>query len=380
MAALSEKRPFPSSLWRLRVMLRKELLNLIGHPYYLIGLVLPVFMSIVFAVILPSRDDIDRIQVVVYDPEQSALVTALADQPAVELLPVASEGQVRVEMRALGEDVTAGLIVPAGLDAAVAQGAVPTLMIYLNEEARSTNQARFQRYISEQIWALRGEAPPVAVVWNPINETGGGLAISLENYLFLSMTLLGLTLVATIIPQSLIEEKDTGALQPLLASPVTMNDLLLAKALLAVVYGLVVLLAMAAFHDGWTGNWLVTAVAMLLTLLMLIAMGLLLGIYGKSKAQNNMLVTVLTLAANIPSWFAIVSVSSLPAVAAFLLRLLPTHYTVRIVTLSLEGNATLANTAVSFIILSVVTLVLWGWLFWKVQDRAVISQLITMES
>lgn len=376
MAQTIHQRPFRPAI--LKALIRKDLINLTQHTYQLVGLVLPLFMSIVFTVMFPINKNNDRIMVVVYAPDDSSLLTALASQPLVEIVPVVSADAVQSELDALGAEATAGLILPADLDTAVAANQTPELTVYLNAEARNTNQARFQRYITEQIYALKGDTPPVTVNWTAINETSE--PISLPNYLFITLILLGITLVSMIVPQTMLEEKEEGTLWPLMASPVTISDLLLAKAIVTLAYGLVVMLALTAFHRGWAGNWPITAAALLLTLLLMTAIGLLLGIYGKSKAKNNTLITVLILAANIPSWFAVISISSLPAVAAFLLQLLPTHYAIKIVALSLEGNATLANTAVSFIILILVTLALWGWLLWKSQDTAVLSNLKSMES
>lgn len=104
--------------WQLVLSIaRKDIVTILHHPYHLISLLMPLFVSLVFLVLLPTLSGNDTIRVLVYDAGSSQLPDRLALLENVAVERVESETAVLEQLKG---DVVAGVVLPQGFDTAVA--------------------------------------------------------------------------------------------------------------------------------------------------------------------------------------------------------------------------------------------------------------------
>jgi ABC-type Na+ efflux pump permease subunit len=358
--------------WALRwAITRNEIRNIARHPYHLLSLAIPVLLSLAFTFVFSALDETNELIVVVYDAESSALVAALREMPEVTLQEVDSETAV---LNALAEDATGGLVIPVGFDAAVTNQQTPELPVYINTDARSVNIATFQRLLSEQIWAMRYDSPPVHITWQEQNQPGETFySLPGESFVFLTFILLGLTMpTLALLPQLMVEEREGGALPALLASPVALADLLIGRGAAIFFYTMLAAAALMAINQGWVGDVAVTAVALFLTTLMLIGIGLFAGLWSKSKQQCNNVAGFLGIGLNLPSWFALVPLAGLAILPALFIRLIPTYYFTNTLIYSLNGRATPQTVGLNLLILTGCTIAAFVMVRWRLGQRPLV--------
>ncbi len=351
--------------WQLiRSIARKDIVTILNHPYHLISLLMPLFVSLVFLVLLPTLSGNDTIQVVLYDAGSSQLPDRLALLENVAVERVASETAV---LEQLTGDVVAGVVLPPGFDTAVANGGSPELTIYLNSAARSSNIAQFQRFFVEETAALRHPIPAAQINWVERQPGGSEMApLSIESFLFITMVLLttGITTCSS-LPHLLHEEQENGTLQALLSSPATRADMLIGKGGAAFSLTMVIVLVIAMLNDGFVGSWGITAVAIMFTTLFMIGVGLLLG-QRLHHSQAKATAVIAVMVAALPSWFATTSLESLTPLTRLVLRAIPTQHLVEALNQSLNGRSWAAASS-SLLILLACTVGIYLILAWHLR-------------
>jgi ABC-2 type transport system permease protein len=324
--------------WQLVLSIaRKDIVTILNHPYHLVSLLMPLFVSLVFLVLLPTLSGNDTIRVVLYDAGSSQLPGQLALLENVAVERVESETAV---LEQLTGDVVAGVVLPPGFDTVVANGGSPELTIYLNSAARSAHIAQFQRFFVEETAALRHPIPPAQINWAERQPGGSQVApLSIKSFLFITIALLttGLT-TCTNLPLLLHEEQENGTLQALLSTAATRVDMLLGKMIATFSLTMVIILAVALLNDGFVGSWGITAVAIMLTTVFMLGVGLLLGLTMHSNLAKAAAGIAVIIAA-LPSWFATTSLENLTPLTRLILRLIPTQHLVEALNQSLNGRS-----------------------------------------
>lgn len=328
--------------WQLILSIaRKDIITVLNHPYHVISLVMPLFISLVFLVLMPALFDNDTIRVIVYDEGNSNLPEQLG---LVENVKIERVGSATAVLEQLTGDVVAGVILPPGFDTAVANGVSPELTIYLNSEARSSSIAKFQRFMVEETAFLQNPTPAAQISWEERQPGGSEMTpFSIENFLFTTMALLTTGIVTcSSLPHLLHEEKEKGTLHALLSSPASQADVLIGKGVAAFTLTTVVVLLIAWLNQGFVGSWGITAVAIMLTTLFMIGLGLLLGLLMHSN-QAKAAASISVMIAALPSWFSATSLEALTPVTRFILRAIPTQHLVEALNQSLNGRSWLAT-------------------------------------
>jgi ABC-type multidrug transport system permease subunit len=343
------------------------MLVIFHHPYHLISLLVPLFVSLIFLVLFPSVNGGETIEVFIYDQGRSQLPTALEALPELSVVVTSSETAV---FAALNEEATVGLVIPAGFDTAVANNQSPELTVYLNSEARSSSVAEAQRLLVETIGALRDPQPAAAIIWTERQPGAAYLTpFSLEDFLFTNMALLSMAVVGiSLLPQLLHKEQEQGAFQALIATPVTLIDSVVGKLIAATLLTWLVVGIISVVHDGWRGNTAVTAVALLLGSLFVLGTGALMGLSLNIKSRGKAVGSVLVLLLSMPSWFATAPLSTLPDAAVIFLRLIPTHYFVMTLNHSLADQSWQAAGS-SLIILALCTVAVYLLVGWRLSHH-----------
>lgn len=356
--------------WQLRwAVTRQEIANIARHPYYIVSFAIPIFMSLAFALFVSAMGETEELVVAVYDAGESGWAATLAEWEDVTVLRVESETAVHA---ALDDNATAGILVPAGFDTAVAAGQSPELVVYVNQEARNDHIATFTRRLSDALWTM-GETPPPAMInWQDTNVRPAALTFSVEEYIVVIFVILGICMTTMgILAQIILEKREMGSLPALLASPLTFGDLLWGQSTAVFLYTMLLSVVLLAINGGLVGNVAVTAVSIILTTFALLGLGLLFGLWSQSKNQCNAYTGVLGIVLVIPSWFALVPPDNLSLPLTAVLRLLPTTYLVELLNQSLNGTATWATIWVNLLVLCLFTAVLFGLVRWRLQRQPV---------
>lgn len=359
---------------------RKDLVDAIKNMYLLFTMVLPIGMSLMFQLMLPNEQEIGQVKIVIYDPAGSQLLAKLQAHVDIELISVANEQQVYDKLQA-DQEIGGGVIVPADFDAAfqaalAGTGAKPQVRAIVNGQASSLQQGIFRQALVDQTWQLVRSDFPVEMVWNDPsmvqgsqdNTNQGNEFFSLDSYLLLVVLIMGLAMIgAFVVPSLMVEEKEKHTLDALLVSPGGPAEVAAGKAIVGMVYSLLVGGILMAINDGFSGNWLFTVLAVVLGSLFVVALGLLMGSLFKVMHQVNIASSVVMLLLIIPSWVGIFTV---PAVLNQLIRVIPTFYLGEVIKLSLAGNATLANTWLNLAILAGSTVLVFVGIIWALRrDR-----------
>ncbi len=356
--------------WQLRwAVAQQEITNIARHPYYMVSFAIPIFMSLAFMLFVSSMRDTDDLIVVVYDAGSSDWAATLTRWSEAQIEMVDSETAVQA---ALTDNATAGILIPAGFDTAVAAGQSPELVVYVNQEARNDHIAIFTRRLSDALWTMGQTSPPAVIRWQDTNVRPEALSFSVEEYIVVIFIILGICMTTMgILAQTIVEKRETGSLPALLASPLTFGDLLWGQSTAVFLYTMLLSAVLLLINGGWVGNVAVTAVSIILTTFALLGLGLLFGLWSQSKNQCNAYTGVLGIVLVIPSWFALVPPDNLSLPLTAVLHLLPTTYLVELLNQSLNGTATWATVWVNLLVLCLFTAVLFGLVRWRLQRQPV---------
>jgi ABC-2 type transport system permease protein len=326
----------------LRIILaiaQKDIVDAIRNTYILSALILPVGMSLLFAVMLPDSKT-KPLDVIVYDPGQSRLVSQLQGNPALRLVPVDAESEVAKQVKDL---VAGGLAIPAGFDAAVADKTTPSLPVFYNGGRSAVDIVALRQALEGALRAMAGQSLPAKLVFTEV--AGGGDALggfNLSAYYLVLLLVLGLTMVGVfVLPTILVEEKEKNTLRAILTSPASYADVVLGKALVGLLYSLLMSGILMVANNGFSGDVPVTLVALVLGSLLMVQIGLLMGAVFQTSMQVNTWSSIIMLVLLLPSMFS--TPPRPPEPLATIVRLIPTSYLAHAVALSLGGKATLES-------------------------------------
>ncbi len=194
-------------------------------PTFLYALTMPIVIAVVTKVIL----------VAVFEPEprlgivdlgESEVTAAALELADVDVRTVADADELRRQVEA--HDLDAGLLLPAGFDAAVRAGERPEMGFWMAGESRTADRIVLAVTAFDLLREVEGSEPPVAVI---TAVAGEGSALPIEDLVVLGILLWPLLVCSTLVPgMMLVQEKEQGTLQALLVTPVTLPEILLGKA------------------------------------------------------------------------------------------------------------------------------------------------------
>jgi len=316
---------------------QKDLVDAIRNRYLLIALLTPLLVALVIRLLLPGINSLNKLTIVVHDPGKSSLIAQLHTVPQIKLVETVSAEAARDEVEKSA--AAGGLVVPANFDANVAAGNQPELTVYVNNKKTVIEQATFRRLLEQQVVSLVPHPPPAQLNWIEVAQEPGsqsGQKIDLNQMLLPLLLLLAFGMTgALVVPLLLVEEKEKRTLDFLLTSPARLTEIIAGKTLTGVVYSVLIAAVLLGLNRELIGNWSLTLLTILLGLLLIVAIGLLMGSLFQSTMQVNTwasLVLILLLAPSFPF-------PSSSAVLETAMRFIPTYYFIEALKLSLAGAA-----------------------------------------
>ena len=314
---------------------RKDIIDAIRHRYLLTAITTPLFVALLFRVLLPGGSTRNILSVVVHDSGKSAMTAALRKTPQVSVFEATSadETQNEVEKRkALG-----GLVVPANFDADVSAGKQPELTIYVNNKKSVFEQTAFRQLVDRLVESLVKRPEPARLVWIDVEkdfDQPTRRAPALDQLLLplLLIMTFGMT-GALVVPLLLVEEKEKRTLDFLLASPAGLMEIITGKALTAIVYSVLIAGLLLGINRQLVRNWPLTLLTILVGMLFVVAVGLFMGSLLNNTMQVNTWASSLLLVLLAPSFPNL----GLPPAVDTIMRLIPTYYLNEALKLALVG-------------------------------------------
>lgn len=316
---------------------RKDVVDAIRNRYLLTALITPLFVALLFRILLPGINSKSILTVVVHDSGNSAMVAELRNLPQIGIVNATSAEATQSEVekrKAIG-----GLVVPANFDADVAAGKQPELTIYVNNKKSAFEQAAFRRLLNQQVRALVKQPEPARLNWIDVDkeaseDSRGGLG--LEQMLLPLLLIMTLGMIgAMVVPLLLVEEKEKRTLDFLLASPASLKEIVAGKALTGVAYTVLIAGLLLIINSRLVGNWPLTLLAILLGLVFVVAIGLVMGSLLNNVMQVNTWASTVLILLLVPSFPSL----GLPGAVDTAMRFIPTYYLSEALKLSLAGSA-----------------------------------------
>ena len=315
---------------------RKDVVDAIRHRYLLTALITPLFVALLFRLLLPGINSRSILTIVVHDPGASTLLAEMRKSPQITIVDVASAEATASEVerrKAIG-----GLVVPVNFDADVAAGKQPELAVYINNRNVSFEQAAFRRLLDQALRSLVKYPDPARLVWHDVDKEASEQArggASLEQLLLPLLLILTFGMTgAFVVPLLIVEEKEKRTLDFLLSSPASLKEIIAGKALTGVVYTVLISALLLYLNRQHIKNWPLTSLTVVLGLLFVVAVGLLMGSALKNTMQVNTwasFILIILLAPSFPS----IGISGYVDKA---MRLVPTYYLNEALKMSMTGT------------------------------------------
>jgi ABC-2 type transport system permease protein len=354
------------NLGAIAAITRKDIIDAIRNRYLLTALFTPLFVALLFRLLLPSVNDKSVLTIVVHDSGNSAMTAELRKVPQIKVVDAPSAEATESEVQKL--KAVGGLVVPANFDSEVTAGKQPELTTYINNKKTVFEQAALRRLLDQQLRVLVKQPEPARMVWidvdkNPGEQNRRGLALEqmmLPLLLILTLGMIG----AMVVPLLLVEEKEKRTLDFLLSSPASLKEIIAGKALTGVAYTILIAGVLLFLNRHFIGNWLLMTLSILLGLVFVVAVGVFLGSLLNNTMQVNTwagTVLIVLMAPSFPSF-------GLPAAVDTAMRFVPTYYLTKALELSLTGNPT-SQVWGHLAVVLVCTIIAFGAAVWALQRR-----------
>jgi ABC-2 type transport system permease protein len=256
-------------------VLRKDLRLGPRSPLLLWALVVPVVITVLVRGVFGGLFESD-VRVGIVDQAGSVLAGDLAarDGLAVERLDDAEA--LRAQVADGGLD--GGLVLRPGFDDAVRAGERPALELWLSAHSQAADRAVLTATVLDAVRSLSGASSPTTVEVVELGEPG----LPLDLLLLPLIVMYAVAIPGGMVPAaSLVEEKERGTIQALLASPASIGEVLAAKGALGVLLGVVAGTVTLALNDAFGAAPVAVLAAVVVGAVMMAEIGLMLGCWAR---------------------------------------------------------------------------------------------------
>ena len=346
---------------------RKDLVDAIRHRYLLTAMVTPLFVALLFRVLVPGGNSGNFFTVVVHDAGASGLVAELRKAPQVTVVDAASADVTASEVEK--RKAVGGLVVPSNFDAELTAGKQPELTVYVNQQKSVLERAALRRLLDQTVRSFAKQPEPAHLVWVEVDKRTNDpmrAGTTLEQ-MFLPLLLIltfGMT-GAFVVPLLIVEEKEKRTLDFLLSSPASLKEIIGGKALTGVVYTLLIAGLLLGINRQFIQNWGLTLLTVLLGLVFVVGLGLVLGSLLKNTMQVNTWASFVLFILIAPSFPSL----GLPTWLDTAMRIVPTYYLSEALTLSMAGTVS-SQLWISLGVLLVCTLIVFFAATWALRRRS----------
>jgi len=305
-----------------------------------LGVILSVLFMVVFYRYLPALENGDALpNVLVYDAGDSSLVAALDDSGALNLYEYPSQEKMEFYL-ANGDVPELGLIIPPDFDQTREAGRPLELEGYVLHWVRGSDANELKTLVEQEITVLAGRPVSIDIEDNTVyprpNSRGYPFLTSVA--LIYVTTMIGMTLV----PNLMIEEKQTKTLDALLVSPAGAGHVVIGKALTGLFYCLIVTGIVFAINQALVTDWGLALLATVCGSVFGVALGLLLGSTFEVRQQLQLWALILILPLLLPVFLSLMD-DILPAGVITVFHWIPTVALSKVFRASFSSSVPLAQ-------------------------------------
>lgn len=362
---------------------RKDIIDLVQNKATLVGLLLPIFMAVLFSFInslisgTPTR-------LLIYNPGHSPverIVSSAFSAPAIShaTSPVEVEAAFGPDGAHKQSSYALGLIVPPTFESDLRAGRHPQVQLFLNGDSIDTAQrALLTQALTDYGRQVVNPEPPLAVVTSTINPPQPS-AFGQNSKAFFVMYVLIMAIMnsASIVPGLIIEEKEKKTLQMLLASPITFSDIIAGKLLVSLAYQMLLLTIVFLTMQGFIGNlpWLLLFI--FIGACLTNAIGLLIGCLFNTTSASGAATGILIFAFIVPALF-VGPLGQLVEGQSFMIivKAIPVYYLAEGLYKALTGQTAVAAILTDLTVITGTTLVFFGLAAWSLRHQAAVASSI----
>ncbi len=261
-------------IWRL---LHKEFSLGPRNPIFLFAIIVPFALAIILQAAFGTLFE-PKPRLGIVDEGRSEITAAFEEAGGIELtfLDDTEDLKNRVE----GDDLDAGLVLPAGFDEAVRSGEQPLLEFYIGGESLASNRIILTVMALDIMRGVEGSDAPVNVEMVKFGEEGLPISLRLVPIIvFYALVMAGVFLPGS----SIVEEKEKGTLTALLVTPVSAKEVLAVKWILGVVLSSLMALATLFLSRAFGPRPFEVLVVILVAAALNAMIGLLVGVVSKNS-------------------------------------------------------------------------------------------------
>jgi ABC-2 type transport system permease protein len=356
---------FSDSLYIILTIASKDILDAIKNRMVVSQIIVVTFILLTVKglswVIQPPYT-----QIMVFDPGNSYLTQVLEDSPDFDVQHAASVEELQQVIGNMGFGLGAelGIAIPDDFDLILDSGDQSEISGYISW-ANRTKAPALKSEMESALQELTGRSVIVDIEGNIISpppEIGllGGLITVFAVTIILLMGII-------LVPNLVLEEKETRTMEALLISPASISQVVVGKALAGFFYILVT--SAIVYIIYWTGvvHWGLTLLFVLASGLFSVALGLTFGMIFNSQQEMTGWLS-LTLIVITGSIFIVLIGLDMPDLIETLIKFIPSVALAKIFWASFSTQAEINQVWMNMTIVVVFSVILYGFIIWKVRQ------------
>ena len=356
---------------RVNAIYRKDLRDALRDSRLIIAILMPLLIGLLYSFMF--KDDTKptaKLGVVASASTQLPAALQAATQAAMQLKVQSFADQAALTRQVRDKKVDVGLIVPGGFDRALKGGASPKLTVIL-PASPSFGGDYVAAMLDRVTQSLAGQAPAATIARVMLPATAGTsdsafAALGARKVFVLVAVILMLAMIAVYaLPAVLTEEREKRTMEALtlIASGA---EVIVAKSLFGLTYCVISVPLMLAITRVVPENVALFVVAIVLTSVTLVGLGLLLGGLMRTQTQLNTWSTVALIPLIVP---AIVVGLPVPGWAEAIVSVLPTAQTMRLGVNALAGRQLFGAEWLSVAIILGWAVAGYGLVWWRLSRQ-----------
>ena len=358
---------------RIRAIYRKDMRDALRDSRVLTALLFPLALGLVYSFIFPDEiGNTEKIKVGIVSSTPTRLTSIIPREAGrtVDLTFVTMKDEAELERDVRSEEVDIGLVIPPDFDADVRAGLSPVLITVLPSSPTLSGDVAVA-LLSRSVEALAAQPPPALIERRSLPpETGGDTAVidvlGARTQFILVATLMLLAMIAVYaVPTVLVEETEKKTMDALTLIAST-TDVIAAKALFGMGLSIVGVPVLFIITRADPAAPVPLAVAVALSALVLVGIGLLTTRVFRTQQQVNTWSGVVMLVILAPAFTIGLSA---PAIVNKILWLLPSVHTFRLIANAFAGRTLYPGEWLSFGVLIAWALGAYGILWWSLARR-----------
>lgn len=322
------------SLYRIGVLVAKELRHGVGNLFFILAIVYPVVLSLLVSLVFGDIFD-QKPRLGILDEGDSAVTVLLVDASQLDTRLYTDGDDLRADTE--NGVVAMGIVIPANFDSALASGTAD-LTRYIWAEAPANDQLTINSALQQAYLDVTGTEPPVTL---DINQLGEGDTLTWTQRLLPLLVIATIILGGLLLPASaLVDEKANRTLLGLTVTPTTLLEVYVSKAIIGVVISTVMAMVVLVINNAFGNDPALLIGTLALGSITASVAGVILGTFINSVTGLMAVTKALGFVLFMPGFLAI-----FPDIPEWIQQVFPTYYIMNPVIEISQNNANFGDIA-----------------------------------